>query len=315
MLVHPRTPHDLAPGRLRPAPCGDATGKVGPTDDRLLDRPRPEPRNEALVPACDGLRDERVEQRQRISVVLHAAPYLFRDSDFRLRPQTLGTRALGQQEPAQIAAREALDGLSVVRGCVAGVIAFLGEHHEPIVPRGRHEQDGAGSAHEQGMETTSRRNPRPSGTTVALALGGLLAVSSGAGACAPAGVSWPVAGLSDARDRWAAAGYDDYAFTLTSSCGERNLVGDFDVEVAGGEVVAVAASLAHLEMTPESYVESGGRTIDGFLDLVDERHDDVTDVAFDDVLGYPTSLTLDPMPRAIDDEECYAITDVHPARA
>ena len=112
----------------------------------------------------------------------------------------------------------------------------------------------------------------------------------------------------------AAAGYDDYAFTLTSSCGERNLVGDFDVEVAADEVVAVSASLAHLEMTPESYVESGGRTIAGFLDLVDERHDDVTDVAFDDALGYPSSLTLDPVPRAIDDEECYAITDVHPAR-
>ncbi|MFB7888082.1 DUF6174 domain-containing protein [Cellulosimicrobium cellulans] len=168
------------------------------------------------------------------------------------------------------------------------------------------------------METTPRRSPRPSATTAALVLGGLLAVSSGAAACAPAarpaGVPWPVAGLSDARDRWAAAGYDDYAFTLTSSCGERALVGDFDVEVAGGEVLAVSASLAHLEMTPESYVESGGRTIDGFLDLVDERHDVVTDVAFDDELGYPTSLTLDPVPRAIDDEECYAITDVHPAR-
>ncbi|KON71525.1 hypothetical protein M768_18340 [Cellulosimicrobium cellulans F16] len=168
------------------------------------------------------------------------------------------------------------------------------------------------------METTPRRSPHPSATTAALVLGGLLAVSSGAAACAPAarpaGVPWPVAGLSDARDRWAAAGYDDYAFTLTSSCGERALVGDFDVEVAGGEVLAVSASLAHLEMTPESYVESGGRTIDGFLDLVDERHDVVTDVAFDDELGYPSSLTLDPVPRAIDDEECYAITDVHPAR-
>ncbi|UKJ62464.1 hypothetical protein H1Q78_11780 [Cellulosimicrobium cellulans] len=164
------------------------------------------------------------------------------------------------------------------------------------------------------METTPRRSPRTSGTTAALALGAVLAVVPGAAACAPADGPWPVAGLSDARDRWAAAGYDDYAFTLTSSCGERNLVGDFDVEVAGGEVVAVSASLEHLEMTPESYVESGGRTIDGFLDLVDERHDVVTDVAFDDDLGYPTSLTLDPMPRAIDDEECYAITDVHPAR-
>ncbi|MDF9878325.1 DUF6174 domain-containing protein [Cellulosimicrobium cellulans] len=163
------------------------------------------------------------------------------------------------------------------------------------------------------METTPHRRTRPSWTTAVLALGGLLATPLVIG-CAPAAVPWPVAGLSDAQDRWAAAGYDDYAFTLTSSCGERNLVGDFDVEVAGGEVVAVSASLAHLEMTPESYVESGGRTIDGFLDLVDERHDDVTDVVFDDELGYPTSLTLDPMPRAIDDEECYAITDVHPAR-
>lgn len=163
------------------------------------------------------------------------------------------------------------------------------------------------------METTPRRSPRPSGTTAAVVLGGLLVVSSGAAACAPAGVAWPVAGLSDARDRWDAAAYGDYGFTLTSSCGERNLIGDFDVEVAAGEVVAVSASLAHLEMTPESYVESGGRTIDGFLDLVEERHAAVTDVAFDDELGYPTRLTLDPMPRAIDDEECYAITDVHPA--
>ncbi|MCR1982515.1 DUF6174 domain-containing protein [Cellulosimicrobium cellulans] len=163
------------------------------------------------------------------------------------------------------------------------------------------------------MEKTSRHRARPSWTTAALALGGLVVAPLVTG-CAPASAEGPVVGLAEARDRWSAAGYDDYAFTLTSSCGERNLVGDFDVEVAAGEVVAVSASLAHLEMTPESYVESGGRTIDGFLDLVDERHDDVTDVAFDDALGYPTSLTLDPVPRAIDDEECYAITDVHPAR-
>jgi len=163
------------------------------------------------------------------------------------------------------------------------------------------------------MKRTPHRRTHPSWTTAVLALGGLLATPLVTG-CAPAGVSWPVAGLSDARDRWAAAGYDDYTFTLTSTCGERNLIGDFDVEVAAGEVVAVSARLAHLQMTPESYVESGGRTIDGFLDLVEERTAAVTDVAFDDELGYPTRLTLDPMPRAIDDEECYAITDVHPVR-
>lgn len=165
------------------------------------------------------------------------------------------------------------------------------------------------------MRIARRRSTRSSGTTAGLALCSLLAAALVVAACAPSGVTWPVAGLSDARDRWAAAGYDDYAFTLTSSCGERNLIGDFEVEVAGGEVVAVSASLAHLEMTPESYVESGGGTIDGFLDLAEDRHADVTDVTFDDDLGYPTTLTLDPVPLGVDDEECYTITNVHPTGA
>lgn len=161
------------------------------------------------------------------------------------------------------------------------------------------------------MKPSPRRIRRPSRTTAALALGTLLTAPLVA-ACAPVGVTWPVAGLSDARDRWAEAGYDDYAFTLTSSCGERYLIGDFDVEVAGGEVVAVSASLAHLEATPESYVEGGGHTVDGFLDLVEERHADVIDVTFDEDLGFPTTLTLDREPLGVDDEECYAITDVRP---
>jgi hypothetical protein len=144
--------------------------------------------------------------------------------------------------------------------------------------------------------------------TTALAVGALVAL----GACTPSGVTWPLAGVEDARDRWVMTGYEDYTFTLTSSCGERYLIGAFDVEVADDEVVAVSASLAHLEVTPESYVRGGGRTVDGFLDLVDERHADVTDVAFDDELGFPATLTLDPEPLGIDDEECYVLTDVHP---
>ncbi|NKY40838.1 DUF6174 domain-containing protein [Cellulomonas septica] len=138
----------------------------------------------------------------------------------------------------------------------------------------------------------------------------LVAVLSGCGDEPPSG---PVPGAAEARERWADGGVDSYAFALTSSCGERLLIGSYRVTVTDGAVTAV-----------EGLDEVGRRiageaqdltaeipTIDTLLDrVVDADASTVPEATFDDG-GVPTAVTFDPSP-GIDDEECYTVADVQP---
>ncbi|WP_344104538.1 DUF6174 domain-containing protein [Myceligenerans crystallogenes] len=115
-----------------------------------------------------------------------------------------------------------------------------------------------------------------------------------------------------ARQRWDDGGPADYTFRLGSWCGNRALIGRYDVTVTGGrvtEVEQVPGETAFLD-GPREYREAGGTTIDGILDRIEERAGEVTEVSYDERLGYPVKVFLDPIPEAIDDEECYEITRV-----
>lgn len=98
-----------------------------------------------------------------------------------------------------------------------------------------------------------------------------------------------------------------YAFTLTSSCGERGLIGDYRVTVRD-EQVAGAESLNR--DYPYEPTLSEIPTLQDLVDLArSARPEAVVDYVVDDA-GVPRSLSLDPVPNGIDDEECYEVSDL-----
>ncbi|RBM22438.1 hypothetical protein DEH69_04280 [Streptomyces sp. PT12] len=111
---------------------------------------------------------------------------------------------------------------------------------------------------------------------------------------------------------------DTYRYTLESRCGERDFIGAYAISVANGEVVEVAA----LDASAKAYLGRGGDvpTIAGLLDLAEQaRHEGADEVTTDypdgapEGEGPPSALTIDRDADAIDDEECYTISDYTPA--
>lgn len=104
-----------------------------------------------------------------------------------------------------------------------------------------------------------------------------------------------------------------YSFTLESRCGERNLIGRFAVEVENGVVVAVEG-LDHQGETAIAVVQPADvPTLAGLHTLVAEaRADgaDKVDLVTDPADGHPVSVEIDWEAAAIDDEECYTVSDL-----
>ena len=161
----------------------------------------------------------------------------------------------------------------------------------------------------------STRDPRPYARPVlttrlaAVAVGVLVAtVLPG---CGRSGLS-PEA--VEASARWDAGDLlDAYAFTLTSSCGERLLLGTYRVTVVHGDVTDVTGlddvgvRIARMGQDLTRLVP----TVGGLLDrIARDDADDVAEVTFDADSGVPTSVTFDPRRDTADDEECYTVADV-----
>ena len=104
-----------------------------------------------------------------------------------------------------------------------------------------------------------------------------------------------------------------YSFTLESRCGERNLVGQFFVEVEDGEVIAVEG-LDGQGQTAASVVQPGDvPTLGDLLALVAEARSDGADkvnLVTDPTDGHPVSVEIDWEAAAVDDEECYTVSDI-----
>ena len=101
-----------------------------------------------------------------------------------------------------------------------------------------------------------------------------------------------------------------YAFTMDASCGFRLLHGQFRVDVRDGEVV----NFARLDsMGANPNLENDDiPTLGDMLDRVAEARDrsgSVVTLATDPDDGHPTSISIDWIVNAVDDEECYEISD------
>jgi len=133
---------------------------------------------------------------------------------------------------------------------------------------------------------------------VALGSGLLLAACSPDPAPAPQ-VSGPSAAASATSSPVAAS----YTYVLVSSCGERALSGAFSVTVTDGRVASVEG------------LDDAGRSAAVAVEDVPTiaeltaraAREDPTDVAYDTESGVLSMVAFDPIPDAIDDEECYLV--------
>jgi Family of unknown function (DUF6174) len=100
-----------------------------------------------------------------------------------------------------------------------------------------------------------------------------------------------------------------YRMVLHADCGERQLIGDFDLRVRDGRVV---------EAGPPRLLHRTALELDDFptlVDLVDMAANAEPDADVElrtDDSGIPTSLRIDHDPSSIDDEECYRVTGLRP---
>ncbi|MEV8504098.1 DUF6174 domain-containing protein [Actinoplanes sp. NPDC051475] len=105
---------------------------------------------------------------------------------------------------------------------------------------------------------------------------------------------------------------DKYAFTLTSECGERALLGTFRVTVVGDEVTraeglddaarrALMLRLANLVPTLHQ--------LEAQAEAAKKDGADVVEVEREPSDAHPTRIMIDRSSAAEDDEECYTIRD------
>jgi hypothetical protein len=130
-------------------------------------------------------------------------------------------------------------------------------------------------------------------------------------ACGSAPPPAPAEGISDSVGAWAEPAA--YAFTMDAGCGFRVLNGPFRVIVRDSEAV----DFADLD-EPASKVTIANAdvpTLGDMLDRVAEAREGpgaVVRFETDPADGHPTSVSIDWLVSAVDDEECYEITDYAP---
>ena len=104
-----------------------------------------------------------------------------------------------------------------------------------------------------------------------------------------------------------------YRFTFRSTCGERNLVGTFEVTVEDGNVTRYRALDGAAEAFPGAAAD-----IPTLGDLqrraqeAEANDEAIVEMESDPDDGHPTSIEIDWIPNAIDDEECYVIESYVP---
>jgi Family of unknown function (DUF6174) len=115
------------------------------------------------------------------------------------------------------------------------------------------------------------------------------------------------AAFAAAKATWVAAGLRDYAFRVRFSC-FCPMYGPWDVVVRNGAVV----SSTPLDAAQQVGLLESFRTVDDLVAQVDRAvaHAGSLDVVYDPLLGYPASVRIDWITRAIDDENSWVITSL-----
>lgn len=104
-----------------------------------------------------------------------------------------------------------------------------------------------------------------------------------------------------------------YTYSFQASCGERTLIGRFEVVVEHGAVIDYRALDEPAGAFPGTATDLP--TLGELADRVDEaqRDDDaVVTLETDPEDGHPARIDIDWVPDAIDDEECYVIESYTP---
>lgn len=104
-----------------------------------------------------------------------------------------------------------------------------------------------------------------------------------------------------------------YTFVLDSSCGERALIGRYAVTVEDSVVTAVEG----LPSSDPQVSAAAGELVEDVPTINELTNrasstEHVSELSFDPVTGLLMSVTFDGNPDAIDDEECYQISDYSP---
>ncbi|WP_157441676.1 DUF6174 domain-containing protein [Actinoplanes awajinensis] len=103
---------------------------------------------------------------------------------------------------------------------------------------------------------------------------------------------------------------DHYSYVVTASCGERAVIGTFRIVVRDRDVV-VSAEPADPESTVQVPLASFP-TLKYIVEQVESAEPDAVVEFTTDAAGRPAHVSIDHRPNAIDDEECYDITDIQP---
>lgn len=129
------------------------------------------------------------------------------------------------------------------------------------------------------------------------------------GGCSLLSGSREPAALSEARDRWAGSGVDDYAMTLERSCFcPEEYRGPFAVEVRDGAVISVM-------LRDETLPTDRALSVEGLFDLIADAYEQKASrvtVTYDPTLGYPTQIYIDYIAQAADEEVGYTVSKLRP---
>jgi hypothetical protein len=117
----------------------------------------------------------------------------------------------------------------------------------------------------------------------------------------------PLAGFVEARRRWQASGISQYELRMRRSCGECLPAAALAVVVsvsAGEKTVSLAENGEPVETLQHLYPD-----VDGLFDLIEEMvlAGAEIEVEYDGQRGFPRSISVDPVPDAVDDEFGYVI--------
>jgi hypothetical protein len=149
---------------------------------------------------------------------------------------------------------------------------------------------------------TSRAMMKVLGVTIA-SLAFTLTACGGSSSPTTPRASGELDDIDSAQQVWRDAKLQSYAFTVTSSCGERAGIGTY--------AVTVDPDGSHVQPDDPTSGPTAVRSIDDLFAQIQQAidlHADRLDVSYDQSLGFPKQIDVDYHLNGIDDEECYRVS-------